>query len=101
MEPTDASRTGSTSNVQTSVQASDSASSSPMLAVPGWRENQRLPNAADVVREPRRQAGCKMLRYGTPTRYANGNRRAVRRVRGRVDCRAEAQRNVVDGRNAP
>ena len=41
--------TGWNSTAAASVQTSDSASSLPMLDVPGWLENHRLPNAVAVV----------------------------------------------------
>src|SRR6266478_3922127 len=42
-------RAGWKSTAAASVQTSDSARSLPMLDVPGWLENQRLPNAVAVV----------------------------------------------------
>src|SRR5437762_14223438 len=41
--------TGWNSTAAASVHTSDSARSLPMLEVPGWLENQRLPNAVAVV----------------------------------------------------
>jgi len=41
-------RAGWNSTADTSVQASDKASSLPMLDVPGWCESHRLPNAVAV-----------------------------------------------------
>ncbi len=42
-------RAGWNSTAAASVQASDKANSLPMLDVPGWLENHRLPNAVAVA----------------------------------------------------
>ena len=54
------------------VQSSDRAKSSPMLAVPGWLENHRLPNAVAVVSALKNTARVRLVcrRWVCPARQA-------------------------------
>src|ERR1700733_8344432 len=66
-------RAGWKSAAEASVQASDKARSLPMLAVPGWLEKDKLPNAVAVMRALKNTArvsgDCK--KSDCPDRQAN------------------------------